>query len=200
VQLIGLTGGIASGKSTIASRLASHGAVGVDADRIAREVVEPGTPALAAIERSFGPDVIAADGTLDRPALGAIVFGDREALQVLNGITHPAVLAESTARFRAAAAADPDAIVIYDVPLLVESANEYPFDRIVVAHADAATRIQRLVTLRGMDAAEAERRIHSQASDDERLAVADVVIETGGTLAHTLEQVDALWEELRGGS
>ena len=200
MQLIGLTGGVASGKSTIASRLASHGAVVVDADRIAREVVEPGAPALAAIERSFGAGVIASDGSLDRPALGAIVFGDREALQVLNGITHPAVLAESTARFRAAAAADPDAIVIYDVPLLVESANEYPFDRIVVAHADAATRIQRLVALRGMDAAEAERRIHSQASDDQRLAVADVVIETGGTLAHTLEQVDALWEELRGGS
>ena len=90
--------------------------------------------------------------------------------------------------------------MIYDVPLLVESANEYPFDRVVVAHADAATRIQRLVTLRGMDAGEAERRIRSQASDDERLAVADVVIETGGTLAHTLEQVDALWTELSGRS
>jgi len=200
VQLIGLTGGIASGKSTIASRLASHGAVVVDADRIAREVVEPGTPALAEIAQRFGEGVIAADGSLDRPALGAIVFGDPEALQALNGITHPAVLAASTARFEAAGAADPDAIVIYDVPLLVESANEYPFDRVVVAHADAATRIQRLVTLRGMDEGEAERRIRSQASDDERLAVADVVIETGGTLAHTLEQVDALWTELSAGS
>ncbi|MGO4534289.1 dephospho-CoA kinase [Leifsonia sp. 2MCAF36] len=200
MQLIGLTGGIASGKSTIASRLASHGAVVVDADRIAREVVAPGTPGLAEIARRFGPGVIAADGTLDRPALGAIVFGDPEALQALNGITHPAVLAESTARFAAAGAADPDAIVVYDVPLLVESANEYPFDRVVVAHADAATRVQRLVELRGMDAAEAERRIRSQATDDERLAVADVVIETGGTLAHTLDQVDALWTELRGRS
>ena len=145
MQLIGLTGGIASGKSTIASRLASHGAVVVDADRIAREVVEPGTPALAEIARVFGEGVIAADGSLDRPALGAIVFGDAEKLRTLNGITHPAVLRESTARFRAAADADPDAIVVYDVPLLVESANEYPFDLIVVAHADAATRIRRLV-------------------------------------------------------
>ncbi|WP_431247552.1 dephospho-CoA kinase [Leifsonia xyli] len=198
MQLIGLTGGIASGKSTIASRLASHGAVIVDADRIAREVVEPGTPALAEIARRFGQGVIAADGSLDRPALGAIVFGDQDALRDLNGITHPAVLAASTARFEAAAAADPDAIVVYDVPLLVESANEYPFDLVVVAHADAATRIHRLVTLRGMDAAEAERRIRSQASDEERLAVADVVIDTDGTLQRTREQVDALWERLQG--
>ncbi|NUU05511.1 dephospho-CoA kinase [Leifsonia sp. C5G2] len=198
MQLIGLTGGIASGKSTIASRLAEHGAVVVDADRIAREVVEPGTPALAQIAERFGDGVIAPDGSLDRPALGAIVFGDPEALRALNGITHPAVLAASTARFRAAAEADPDAIVVYDVPLLVESANEYPFDRVVVAHADEATRIRRLVELRGMDAAEAERRIRSQASDEERLAVADDVIDTGGTLQHTRDQVDALWRQLRG--
>ena len=200
MQLIGLTGGIASGKSTIASRLASHGAVVVDADRIAREVVEPGTPALAAIAERFGDGVIAADGTLDRPALGAIVFGDPEALQALNGITHPAVMAESTARFRAAGEADPEAIVVYDVPLLVESANEYRFDRVVVAHAPAETRVERLVSLRGMDRAEAERRIRSQASDDERLAVADVVIDTGGTLDQTLAQVDSLWQELRAAS
>jgi len=200
VQLIGLTGGIASGKSTIASRLASHGAVVVDADRIAREVVEPGTPGLARIAERFGDGVIAPDGSLDRPALGAIVFGDPVALQELNGITHPAVLTASTARFQAAAEADPDAIVVYDVPLLVEAANEYPFDRIVVAHADEATRIRRLVELRGMDAAEAERRIRSQASDEERLAVADVVIDTGGTLQHTRDRVDALWSELRAGA
>ncbi|MGN6425747.1 MAG: dephospho-CoA kinase [Leifsonia sp.] len=197
MQLIGLTGGIASGKSTIASRLASHGAVVVDADRIAREVVEPGTPALAEIARVFGEGVIAADGSLDRPALGAIVFGDAEKLRALNAITHPAVLRESTARFQAAADADPDAVVVYDVPLLVESANEYPFDLVVVAHADAATRIRRLVELRGMAEAEAERRIRSQASDEERLAVADVVIDTDGSLNHTLEQVDALWDRLR---
>jgi len=197
VQLIGLTGGIASGKSTIASRLAEHGAVVVDADRIAREVVEPGRPALAAIAERFGPGVIAADGSLDRPALGAIVFADEEARLALNGITHPAVLAESTARFAAAAAADPDAIVVYDVPLLVESANEYPFELVVVAHAAAGTRIDRLVALRGMDRAEAERRIRSQATDEERLAVADIVIDTDGSLEHTRQQVDALWDQLR---
>ncbi|WP_158864346.1 dephospho-CoA kinase [Leifsonia sp. AG29] len=197
MQLIGLTGGIASGKSTIASRLGEHGAVVVDADRIAREVVEPGTPALAEIARAFGDGVIAADGSLDRAALGAIVFADPEKLQVLNSITHPAVLKASTERFDAARAADPDAIVVYDVPLLVESANEYPFDRVVVAHADEATRIDRLVELRRMAREEAERRIRSQASDEQRLAVADVVIDTGGTLEHTLAQVDALWEELR---
>jgi dephospho-CoA kinase len=198
VQLIGLTGGIASGKSTIAARLAELGAVVVDADRIAREVVEPGRPALAEIARRFGDGVIASDGTLDRPALGAIVFGDSSALQDLNAITHPAVLRESTARFEAAAAADPDAIVVYDVPLLVESANEYPFDRVVVAHAPHDVRARRLVQLRGMDEAEAERRIRAQASDDERLAVADVVIDTGGSLSHTVAQVDALWDALRG--
>lgn len=196
VQLIGLTGGIASGKSTIAARLAELGAVVVDADRIAREVVEPGTPALAAIGDAFGPGVIAADGSLDRPALGAIVFADAAALRVLNGITHPAVLRESTARFRSAAEADPDAIVVYDVPLLVESDNDYAFDLVVVAHAEAATRARRLVELRGMDEQEATRRIGSQASDAERLAVADVVIDTDGTLAQTLAQVDALWDRL----
>lgn len=198
MQLIGLTGGIASGKSTIASRLAELGAVVVDADRIARDVVEPGTPALAEIARTFGGGVLSADGTLDRPALGRIVFGDADALLKLNAITHPAVLRESRARFDAAAAADPDAVVVYDVPLLVESGNEYPFDLVVVARAEEGTRVRRLVELRGMDAAEAERRIRSQASDEQRLAVADVVIDTGGTLDGTREQVDALWERLRG--
>jgi len=196
VQLIGLTGGIASGKSTIARRLAERGAVVVDADLIAREVVEPGRPALAAIAERFGSGVLHPDGSLDRPALGAIVFTDEDARLALNAITHPAVLRASTARFDEAAAADPDAIVVYDVPLLVESANEYPFDLVVVAHASAETRVQRLVALRGMDPAEAERRIRSQATDDERLAVADVVIDTDGDLGDTIAQTDALWDRL----
>jgi len=198
VQLIGLTGGIASGKSTIARRLAERGAVVVDADRIAREVVEPGTPALAQIAETFGPQVIRGDGSLDRPALGAIIFADEDSRLRLNAITHPAVLALSTERFRAAGEADPDAVVVYDVPLLVESANEYPFDLIVVAHASADTRIRRLVELRGTDEAEARRRVGSQATDEERLAVADVVIDTDGTLEQTLAQTDALWDRLRG--
>ncbi|KRC51150.1 dephospho-CoA kinase [Leifsonia sp. Root227] len=197
MHLIGLTGGIASGKSTIARRLAEHGAVVVDADRIAREVVEPGTPALAQIAETFGPDVIAADGSLNRPALGAIVFADEDARLKLNAITHPAVLATSTERFRAAGEADPDAVVVYDVPLLVESANEYPFDLVVVAHASAATRIRRLMELRGTDEEEARRRVGSQATDEERLAVADVVIDTDGTLEQTIAQTDALWDRLR---
>ncbi|WP_223690603.1 dephospho-CoA kinase [Leifsonia poae] len=198
MQLIGLTGGIASGKSTIARRLAERGALVVDADRIAREVVEPGTPALAEIVDAFGPGVLLADGRLDRPALGAIVFADESSRLRLNAITHPAVLSASTARFEEAAAANPDAIVVYDIPLLVESANEYPFDLIVVAHASADTRVERLVSLRGMERGEAERRIRSQASDEERLAVADVVIDTDGTLEQTVAQADLLWERLRG--
>ncbi|MFJ8893838.1 dephospho-CoA kinase [Leifsonia sp. NPDC102414] len=197
MHLIGLTGGIASGKSTIARRLAEHGAVVVDADRIAREVVEPGTPALTQIAETFGPGVIAADGSLNRPALGAIVFADEDARLKLNAITHPAVLATSTERFRAAGEADPDAVVVYDVPLLVESANEYPFDLVVVAHASAATRIRRLMELRGTDEEEARRRVGSQATDEERLAVADVVIDTDGTLEQTIAQTDALWDRLR---
>ncbi|WP_345764692.1 dephospho-CoA kinase [Diaminobutyricibacter sp. McL0608] len=196
MQLIGLTGGIASGKSTVARRLAEHGAVAVDADQIAREVVEPGTPALAQIAETFGDGVLNADGSLNRAALGAIVFSDEASRLQLNAITHPAVLRTSTERFEAARRADPDAVIVYDVPLLVESANAYPFDLVVVAHADAETRIRRLVELRGMDAGDATRRIRSQASDEERLAVADVVIDTDGTLAHTLEQADALWDRL----
>ncbi len=196
MQLIGLTGGIASGKSTVARRLAEHGAVHVDADQIAREVVEPGTPALAEIADAFGDGVLNPDGSLNRAALGAIVFSDEGARLRLNGITHPAVLRTSTARFEDAGRTDPDAVVVYDVPLLVESANAYPFDLIVVAHAAAETRIRRLVELRGMDADEATRRIRSQASDDERLAVADVVIDTDGSLQNTLSQTDELWESL----
>jgi len=168
----------------------------VDADLIAREVVEPGRPALAAIAERFGSGVLHPDGSLNRPALGAIVFTDEDARLALNAITHPAVLRASTARFDEAAAADPDAIVVYDVPLLVESANEYPFDLVVVAHASAETRVQRLVALRGMDPAEAERRIRSQATDDERLAVADVVIDTDGDLGDTIARTDALWDRL----
>jgi dephospho-CoA kinase len=196
VQLIGLTGGIASGKSTVARRLAERGAVAVDADQIAREVVEPGTPALAEIAETFGAGVLNPDGSLNRAALGAIVFSDESSRLRLNAITHPAVLRRSTERFEAARHANPDAVIVYDVPLLVESANAYPFDLIVVAHAEADTRIRRLVELRGMDPDEATRRIRSQASDEERLAVADVVIDTDGSLEHTLEQADALWERL----
>jgi dephospho-CoA kinase len=197
MPLIALTGGIASGKSTIARRLAEHGAVIVDADQIVRDVQAPGSPVLERIAEAFGPSVIAADGALDRPALGAEVFGNPERLAQLNAIVHPAVREESQRRFDAAAAADPAAVVVYDVPLLVEARVDDPWDLIVVAHAPAAERLRRLVELRGMDAHAAQGRIDAQVSDERRLAIADVVIDTAGILEHTLEQTDALWERIR---
>lgn len=196
MQLIGLTGGIASGKSVVAARLAEHGAVVVDADRIAREVVEPGTPALARIAEEFGDRVIASDGSLDRQALGALIFASPEKREALNAITHPAVGIRSKELFDAAAAADPDAIVVYDVPLLVDTGRTEEFDLIVVVNASTETRIARMIQLRGMTRDEAMHRINSQATNTERLAVADVVIDANGTLEQTLEQTDALWEKL----
>jgi dephospho-CoA kinase len=195
--LVALTGGIASGKSTVARRLQEHGAVIVDADQVAREVVEPGEPALARIAEEFGPGVIAADGSLDRAALGAIVFNDPEGRQKLNAITHPAVLERSRERFAAAAEADPDAIVVYDIPLLVEAGRVDEFDLRVVVHASTETRVRRMIELRGMTREEALHRINSQATDTDRFAIADVVIDADGTLEQTLEQTDALWENLR---
>jgi dephospho-CoA kinase len=196
MPLVALTGGIASGKSTVARRLAELGAVVVDADLIVRDVQGPGTPVLARIAAEFGDDVIRADGSLDRPALGALVFGDQEALRRLNGIVHPAVRAESARRFAAAFDADPSAVVVYDVPLLVEARVDDPWDLVVVVHAPAAVREERLVQLRGLRPHEARARIESQAPDAARLAIADVVIDTTGTVADTIAQVDALWERL----
>lgn len=195
--LVALTGGIASGKSTVARRLEEHGAVIVDADQVARQVVEPGEPALARIAEEFGPGVIAADGSLDRAALGAIVFSDPEGRQRLNAITHPAVLDRSRALFAAAGDADSDAIVVYDIPLLVEAGRIDEFDLRVVVHAATETRVSRMIELRGMTREEALHRINSQATDTDRFAIADVVIDADGTLEHTLEQTDALWENLR---
>jgi dephospho-CoA kinase len=198
VYLIGLTGGIASGKSTVASDLVAHGAVLIDADRLAREAVEPGSVALAAIAREFGPSLVGVDGSLDRAALGAIVFGDPAALARLNAIVHPAVRALSDERIRAAELADAGAVIVYDVPLLVEAAVDHPFDLVVVTQASPETRLHRMVDLRGMSREDAERRIRSQADDADRLAIADVMIDTDGTLDHTRRQVDDLWERVRG--
>jgi dephospho-CoA kinase len=199
MRVIGLTGGIAAGKTVVADRLAELGAVRIDADRLAREVVEPGTPALAEIARRFGSGVIAADGTLDRPALGAIVFQDPDARRDLEAITHPAVRALSARRIAEAGEADPDAVVVYDIPLLVESGRVDEFERIVVVQAPREERIRRLVELRGMAREEAERRIASQAADEDRLRVADDVIDSGESLASTLAQTDRLWANLSGG-
>lgn len=197
MPLIALTGGIASGKSTIAARLAEHGAVVVDADRLVREVQTPGSPVLADIVAEFGDQVRDVEGRLDRPALGAIVFGDPAARARLNAIVHPAVGAESRRRFAAAFEADPDAVVVYDVPLLAEARGRRGWDRVVVAHAPAELRADRLVRLRGLTPDEAAARIAAQASDADRLRIADDVVDTSGTLEETLSQTDALWERLR---
>ncbi|MEV7621037.1 dephospho-CoA kinase [Microbacterium sp. NPDC089321] len=196
MPLIALTGGIASGKSTVAARLAEHGATVIDADAIVREVQQPGGPVLEAIVAEFGRDVLTADGALDRAALGARVFGDEAALQRLNAIVHPAVRAESHRRFAAALSTDPASVVVYDVPLLVEARVDDPWDLIVVADAPADERVRRMVHLRGMDEDDASRRIGAQVSDEERRAIADVVIDTSGSMDDTLAQVDALWASL----
>jgi len=198
MKLIGLTGGIASGKSTVAKRFVEHGAVLVDADVLAREVVEPGTPALAEIERVFGSSVISPDGSLNRPVLGAIIFADADKREALNAITHPAIWRRGKELFAAAESTNPDVVVVYDVPLLAEAAADRPmkFDLVVVVQADIDKRIDRMVELRGMSRSEAEGRLRAQASDADRLKLADVVIDSNGTLEHTLDQVDSLWAEL----
>ena len=196
MPLIALTGGIASGKSTISGRLAELGAVVIDADAIVREVQSAGSPVLAEIARVFGGGVIGNTGELDRAALAAIVFSDDDARARLNAIVHPAVRAESARRFAAARAHDPGAVVVYDVPLLVEARSDDPWDLIVVAHAPAEVRARRLVELRGMSETEAHGRIAAQVPDDVRLAIADVVIDTSGTLEETRAQTDQLWTRL----
>lgn len=199
VYLIGLTGGIASGKTVVARRLAEHGAVHIDADELARLVVEPGEPALAEIERAFGSEIIGSDGRLDRAALASIIFVDPERRAALNAVTHPAVKRRTAQLIAEATAADPDAVIVYDVPLLVEAGvdSQHAFDLVVVVNASTETRIRRLVELRGLTREEAVHRLNSQVTDTERLAIADVVIDSNGELASTLQQADALWEQVR---
>ncbi len=194
--LIGLTGGIAAGKSVVAGRMAELGAVHIDADALAREVVEPGTEALRRIEEEFGPGVIAPDGSLDRGSLGAVVFAYPEKLALLNSITHPAVRERSRELIEQAREANPRAIVVYDVPLLVEAAVDHPFDIVVVVSATEENRLRRLTELRGMSRLEALRRMASQAPESERLAIADVVIDANGSLEDTRGQVDAFWSTI----
>lgn len=193
MTLIGLTGGIASGKSTIGARLAELGAVRIDADQLARDAVAPGSPGLAQVSECFGDAVLQADGSLDRAALGAIVFSDAAKLADLNAIVHPEVRRLADERISAARAEDPDVVIVYEIPLLVEADRGGDWDVIVVADAPVEQRIARMVTLRGMTEADARRRVANQASDAERRAVADVVIDTSGSEDETLAQVDALW-------
>ncbi|MET7470488.1 dephospho-CoA kinase [Micromonospora sp. NPDC005686] len=189
---VGLTGGIGSGKSAVARRLATLGAVIVDSDRIAREVVAPGTDGLAEVVAAFSDKVLDADGTLDRAALGAVVFGDEAARRRLEGITHPRVRARSA---ELVAAAPADATVVNDVPLLVEVGLAPTYHLVVVVQTAVPTRMARLTRDRGMAPAEAERRIAAQADDATRRAVADVLLTNDGTLAELHAAVDALWRD-----
>lgn len=191
---VGLTGGIGAGKSEVSRLLASYGAVIVDADKIAREVVEPGTPGLAAVVEEFGDGVLAPDGTLDRPKLGGIVFADPEKLKALNAIVHPLVGARSA---ELEAAAGPDAVVVHDVPLLTENGLAPLYDLVVVVDAAPQTQLDRLVRLRGMAEDEAKSRMAAQATREQRLAVADLVIDNNGPLEGLEPQVRAVWERLQ---
>ncbi|WP_132880461.1 dephospho-CoA kinase [Tamaricihabitans halophyticus] len=189
---VGLTGGIGAGKSTIANRLAEHGAVLIDSDQIAREVVEPGSAGLAEVVDAFGGEVLAADGTLDRPALGRLVFADDAARTRLNGILHPRIGAR-TAELMAEAA--PDAIVVHDVPLLVENGMWANYHVVLVVDAPEQTRIDRLVSSRGMPEEDARARIRAQATEEQRRRAADVWLNNGSTRDLVLAEVDALWAD-----
>ena len=194
MRLVGLTGGIGSGKSTVSAVLAEHGAVIVDADRIARELQEPGSPVLAQMAERFGDHVIAADGALDRAAVAAIVFGtddaSRQALADLNGIVHPALQREIRARIEAER--DTDRVVILDFPLLAENPRD-DLDATIVIDVDPEVAVSRLVEFRSMDADDARRRIANQASREQRLAIATHVIDNSGGLEALRSQVDAVW-------
>ncbi len=193
MRKIGLTGGIGAGKSSVSRLLVARGAVLVDSDLIAREVVAPGTPGLAAVLAEFGPGVLGADGSLDRPALGRVVFADPERLKALNAIVHPLVRTRS-AELESGAA--PQDIVVHDVPLLAENGLAPLFDQVIVVDAADEVRLDRLVRLRGMAEEEARSRMAAQATREERLAVADLVIDNNGTPARLAEQVDAVWRRL----
>lgn len=189
---VGLTGGIGSGKSTVANLLSDRGALVVDADSLAREVVAPGTDGLAALAVAFGQQIVAADGSLDRAALAAIVFTDPSQRARLDAITHPRIAALTVAQFESA---QPGQIVVHDVPLLTELGLAGNYDHVVVVDCPDEIRVARLVD-RGLNEADARARIASQASRDDRIAIADTVLDNSGTLATLLPQVSDLWRKL----
>jgi len=191
---VGLTGGLGSGKSTVAALFGEHGAVIIDADVVAREVVRAGTPGFAAVVARFGPDVVGRDGELDRAALARIVFADGAALDELNAIVHPLVGSRSA---ELAAAVPPGAVVVHDIPLLAENGLADRFDTVVVVEADREIRLARLAE-RGLTRAEAEARMAAQATDEKRRAIADEIVRNDGDLDSLARQVDRLWDRLNG--
>jgi dephospho-CoA kinase len=191
VLVVGLTGGIGSGKSTVSALLAAKGAVVVDADAVTRELQQPGTPVFAAMVERFGPGIVAGDGTLDRAAVADIVFTDPQALRDLNDIVHPAVGAGIAERM--AALAETDEVVVLDVPLMVESKRGYPVAGLVVVDVDPEVAVQRLVGSRGMREDDVRARMTRQATREERRARADRVVDNSGDLDDLTRQIDELW-------
>ncbi|MEU9434356.1 dephospho-CoA kinase [Streptomyces sp. NPDC048252] len=190
---VGLTGGIGAGKSEVSRLLVECGAVLIDADRIAREVVAPGTPGLAAVVDAFGTDILAPDGSLDRPRLGSVVFADPAKLALLNSIVHPLVGARSR---ELEAAAPEDAVVVHDVPLLTENALGSLYDVVVVVDVTPETQLDRLVRFRGMTQKDARARMAAQATRDERREIADIVIDNDVPLAELHRRVKDVWADL----
>jgi dephospho-CoA kinase len=198
VLRVGLTGGIGSGKSEVSRRLAARGAVIIDADVAARQVVAPGTPGLARIAETFGPGVLRPDGTLDRERLGAIVFGDPAQLAKLNAITHPLIVEWMQAAERAEVeAAEGDPIVVFDVALIAESGRWADYDLVVVVDVPPEVQVDRLVSQRGMTPDQARARLAAQASREQRLALADLVIDNSGSLEDLDDRVAEVWADLR---
>jgi dephospho-CoA kinase len=194
VLRIGLTGGIGAGKSEVSQRLAAQGAVIIDADAAAKDVVAPGTDGLAEVIEAFGPEVLLPDGALDRPGLGDLVFADPAKRAILNGIIHPKVASRMSDLEQAA---DPTAIVVHDVPLIAENGLADAYDLVVVVDVPPRTQIDRLVKQRGMTRDQAKARIAAQATREQRLAIADIVVDNSGSLTELDRQVGDLWAELR---
>jgi dephospho-CoA kinase len=196
VPIIALTGGIAAGKSTVASRLRALGADVISADELVRFVQQGGSPTLDAIRNRFGIGVIDESGELDRAALGRLIFDDGIARTDLEKIVHPAIGAEFRERVAAILAENPDAIIIYDIPLLAETNRAREFDGVIVVACDPAIRHDRLVSLRGLSSADAWARINAQASEDERVKLADWVIDSTASPENTMVQTDEVWHEI----
>jgi len=194
VLRVGLTGGIGAGKSEVSRRLASYGAVVIDADAVAREVVAPGTPGLAEVVQAFGPQVLRSDGTLDRDRLGELVFADESLRMNLNAIIHPRVGERMAELERQAGGAQ---VIVHDVPLLAENHLAGSFDEVVVVDVPPRIQLERLARERGMPRAQAEARMRAQASRQERLAVATIVVDNSGSLSELDREVGELWAELR---